>query len=89
MQPVLPSAGEQVLPHEKIISMLNEAGYNFRVLILKSTLTLPYISIFVQLDRGYRCAEAETQLRDTLLTADSVSPWPPISSGWNHFEPLS
>jgi len=60
---LLPPGAVQTVPHEEIISMLNEAGKTFRVLILKSTLTLPYTSVFVQLDCGYWNAEAESRLR--------------------------
>ncbi|HEX4141160.1 MAG TPA: hypothetical protein VHY09_12480 [Candidatus Methylacidiphilales bacterium] len=51
------------LAHEKIIAMLDEAGKSFRVLVLKSTLVLPYTSIFLRLDCGYWSAEAERRLR--------------------------
>lgn len=51
------------LPHEQIISRLDEAGKLFRILILKSTLRIPYTSVFVELDCGYWSNEAETRLR--------------------------
>jgi hypothetical protein len=57
----------KTLPHEKIISRLNEAGNLFHVLILKSTLTLPYSSVFMQLDCGYWSSVAERRrLRQSL-----------------------
>ncbi len=62
---LLPHGAVQAVLHEEIISMLNEAGKTFRVLILKSTLTLPYTSVFVQLDCGYWSSEAEARLRGT------------------------
>jgi hypothetical protein len=55
-----------VLEHEKIISMLDEAGQTFRVLIVKTDMTLPYTSVFLQLDCGYWTAEAEKRLREAM-----------------------
>jgi hypothetical protein len=51
------------LPHEDIIALLDEAGRAFRILLLKTTLALPYTSVFVRLDCGYWSAEAEASLR--------------------------
>ena len=51
------------LPHEQIIARLDEAGKLFRILIVKSTLTIPYTSVFLELDCGYWSEEAEARLR--------------------------
>ena len=51
------------LPHEQIIAKLDESGNLFRVLILKSTLAIPYTSVFLELDCGYWSREAEERLR--------------------------
>ena len=51
------------LPHDEIIKLLDEAGRAFHVLLLKTTLALPYTSVFVQLDCGYWNAGAEQRLR--------------------------
>ena len=51
------------VPHEKIIAMLDEAGKSFHMLVLKSTLTLPYTSLFLRLECGYWNAGAERRLR--------------------------
>ena len=56
----------QSLPHEQIIAKLDAAGATFRVLVLKTTLALPYTSVFIELDCGYWSAEAEQRLRDQL-----------------------
>jgi len=34
------------MEHEQIISRLDEAGQTFRVLIIKTDMTLPYTSVF-------------------------------------------
>lgn len=53
----------RALPHEDIIRALDEAGRMFHVLLLKTTLALPYTSVFLQLDCGYWSAVAEAELR--------------------------
>ena len=57
------------LPHEEIIALLDEAGRAFRILLLKTTLALPYTSVFVRLDCGYWSAEAEEALRVAIAAA--------------------
>jgi hypothetical protein len=52
-----------VLPHEHIIAKLDESGKLFRILVLKSTLAIPYTSVFLELDCGYWNREAEERLR--------------------------
>jgi hypothetical protein len=54
------------LPHEELIGKLDRAGKTFRVLVLKTNLTLPYTSVFIQLDCGYWSPEAEKRLRDAM-----------------------
>jgi L-fucose mutarotase/ribose pyranase (RbsD/FucU family) len=55
--------------HEEIIGELDEAGKSFHVLLLKSKLTLPYTTVFLQLDCGYWSNEAEQNLRRSIETA--------------------
>lgn len=52
------------LAHQQIIARLDEAGKLFRILLLKSTLTIPYTSVFLELDCGYWSEDAERRLRD-------------------------
>src|SRR5262249_28594214 len=63
---VLGSRPVSVLPHEQIIAKLDDAGKTFRVLIIKTNLTLPYTSVFLQLDCGYWSADAERRLREAM-----------------------
>jgi L-fucose mutarotase/ribose pyranase (RbsD/FucU family) len=51
------------LAHEQIIIRLDEAGKLFRILIFKSTLRIPYTSVFLELDCGYWSEGAEKRLR--------------------------
>lgn len=60
------------LAHEQIIAQLDEAGDTFRVLLLKTDLTLPYTSVFLELDCAYWSAEAEGALRKALGEAEAA-----------------
>jgi len=57
------------LPHEEIIAKLDQAAQMFRILIIKTRLTIPYTSVFIELDCGYWNVEAEQQLRAAMQTA--------------------
>ena len=57
------------LPHEEVIARLDEAGRALRILLLKTTLALPYTSVFVRLDCGYWGAEAEAALRAAIAAS--------------------
>lgn len=50
-------------PHEEIIARLDQAAQIFRILIVKTEMTIPYTSVFFELDCGYWTAEAEARLR--------------------------
>ena len=63
---ILANQPVQVLPHEQIIGKLDEAGKTFKVLLIKTPLTLPYTSVFFQLECGYWNAAAEKELRDAV-----------------------
>jgi hypothetical protein len=56
----------QSLPHEEIISRLDEAGKTFHILVLKTRMTIPYTSVFLRLDCGYWTDEQEKRLRDKM-----------------------
>lgn len=57
------------IPHEQIISKLDEAAQTFRVLIIKTNMTVPYTSVFLQLDCAYWGADAEKKLRAAMAAA--------------------
>lgn len=54
--------------HEEIISKLDQAGSTFHVLMLKTTCTLPYTSVFMQLNCGYWSDAAEKRMRDKMAS---------------------
>jgi L-fucose mutarotase/ribose pyranase (RbsD/FucU family) len=66
---LLRSAKTIALPHEQIIAKLDQAAQLFRVLIIKTKLTIPYTSIFFELDCGYWSAEAEQRLRQAMAAS--------------------
>jgi hypothetical protein len=66
IQVVLRDRQVQSLPHEQILKTIDAAGQGFHVLVLKTTMTIPYTSVFLQLDCKYWSAEAERQLRQSM-----------------------
>lgn len=56
----------QSVPHEQLIKTLAEAGGTFHILVLKTTLTVPYTSVFLRLDCKYWAEEAEEELRQAM-----------------------
>ncbi len=59
------------IPHEQIIHKLDQSAQFFRILIIKTELTIPYTSVFFELDCGYWNAEAEQNLRQAMLQANA------------------
>ena len=64
----------QPVPHERIIDRLDKTSEKFSVLILKSTLLLPYTSVFIELDCGYWSPEAEERLREAIRRGGDQEP---------------
>jgi len=56
----------QRLPHMEIIKKLDASSDLFNVLILKTDLTLPYTSVFIELGAGYWNEKSETELREKM-----------------------
>lgn len=54
------------LDHEDIIRKLDEAARTFNVLIIKTNMTLPYTSVFIQLAASYWSDDAEKRLRQSV-----------------------
>jgi hypothetical protein len=61
------------LKHEEIIARISRAASEFRVLLLKTTLTIPYTSVFFELECGYWTVAAETRLRAAMELRDETS----------------
>jgi L-fucose mutarotase/ribose pyranase (RbsD/FucU family) len=54
------------MQHEDIIEKLDQGSKLFNVLILKSTMTIPYTSVFINLDCDYWSADKEMRLRENM-----------------------
>jgi D-ribose pyranose/furanose isomerase RbsD len=63
-------AAMKTLPHDEIIAKLDQSAAVFRVLILKTNMTIPYTSVFFELDCGYWTAAAEKRLRTAMAAAE-------------------
>lgn len=61
-------AGRKItsLPHEQIITKVDEVGKTFHIIVLKTTMTVPYTSVFLQLNCKYWSDDAEAQMRKAM-----------------------
>jgi L-fucose mutarotase/ribose pyranase (RbsD/FucU family) len=62
------------LPHMDLIMKLDASAKNFRVLVFKTDLALPYTSVFMELDCGYWSSEAESRLREAMKKSGVSKP---------------
>jgi len=68
---VLHGAQATRIPHDQIIAKLDQSAQVFNILIVKTEMTIPYTSVFFELDCGYWNADAEQRLRQTIAASDS------------------
>jgi L-fucose mutarotase/ribose pyranase (RbsD/FucU family) len=71
LKAALHGARVQYIPHDEIIHRLDQSAQVFRVLIIKTELTIPYTSVFFELDCGYWNADAERRLREAIAASGS------------------
>ena len=69
LQALLQGQNVQVLPHEEIIAKLDRVGQMFRVLLIKTSMCIPYTSVFLELECGYWNAESEKRLRASMKSS--------------------
>jgi len=64
-------AGANTIPmlHEQIIGKLDQVSQVFRVLILKTELTIPYTTVFFELGCAYWPSDGEERMRKAMATA--------------------
>jgi D-ribose pyranose/furanose isomerase RbsD len=64
-------AGQKItsLPHEQIIAKVDQVGKTFHIVVLKTTMTVPYSSVFLQLNAKYWSDDAEARLRKAMSAA--------------------
>ena len=58
--------------HDQIIHKLDQSAQLFRILVIKTNMTIPYTSVFFELDCGYWNADAEARLRYAITTSDMI-----------------
>ncbi len=58
----------QTMLHDSVFRKLDTESKFFKVLVIKTNETIPYTSVFLQLDCAYWNGEKEKQLRDALST---------------------
>ena len=62
-------ASAKELPHEQIIAKLDQVSQVFRVLIIKTELTIPYTTVFFELGCAYWPGDAEQSMRKAMTAA--------------------
>ena len=58
--------------HEAVFAKLDEASKMFSVVVLKTETTIPYTSVFIQLDCSYWDANREKALREKMVKVDTT-----------------
>lgn len=66
IQKVLADYTIESIPHERVINQIDETSKEFHVLVLKTTMTIPYSSVFIRLDCKYWSADAEKRMRQRM-----------------------
>ena len=52
--------------HEELIARMDQVARTFRILMIKTNLTLPYTTVFFELDCGYWGPDAEAKMRERM-----------------------
>lgn len=58
--------GVRRIPHEQIITRLDQAAQLVHIFLVKTAMTIPYTTVFFELDCGYWSAENEQRLRKSM-----------------------
>ena len=64
--------------------LLEDSSNKFAVLVLKTNTSLPYTSIFIELQSNYWDRENETELREKLKAAEPLSPEKKLPNPLDH-----
>jgi hypothetical protein len=62
----LKGRGAMPVLHEELIARLDQAGRAFKIVMVKTTLAVPYTTVFLELDCGYWPAENEAKMREKM-----------------------
>lgn len=66
LKKLLKPCSEQSLPHAAILDKVSETAKTYKVLVLKTTMTVPYTSVFLQLDCKYLSDNGEQKIRHAM-----------------------
>jgi L-fucose mutarotase/ribose pyranase (RbsD/FucU family) len=66
LEEMLKARGAAPLLHADLISRLDEVGRTFKIVMVKTTLAVPYTTVFLELDCGYWGSEAEAKMREKM-----------------------
>jgi RbsD / FucU transport protein family len=72
LQTILAGFERMLIPHEELIGRLDHAAAMYNVLIIKTTLLVPYTTMFFELECGYWSDAAERRLRDAMSAVVSA-----------------
>jgi D-ribose pyranose/furanose isomerase RbsD len=61
----------QSSPHENILADVDGAGKLFHILVLKTSMTIPYTSVFLRLDCKYWSSDQEKRMRARMAAVPS------------------
>ena len=63
---LLKGRGAAPVLHADLIARLDEVGRTFKIVMVKTTLAVPYTSVFLELDCGYWGPENEAKMREKM-----------------------
>jgi len=61
------------VPHDRVIANVEDASQHFNILVLKTTMAVPYTSVFIRLDCKYWSADAEQRLRARMAPSPTAA----------------
>jgi hypothetical protein len=63
---MLQGRGAAPMLHADLIARLDEVGRTFKIVMVKTTLAVPYTTVFLELDCGYWGPDAEAKMRELM-----------------------
>ena len=66
VQRVLSNYKIESMLHERVINQIDDTSKEFHILVLKTTMTIPYSSVFIRLDCKYWSDDAEKRMRSRM-----------------------
>ena len=73
LKTILGTRSANSLPHQELLRKVDEVSRSYKVLILKTRETIPYTSVFLQLNCKYWSDDAEARLRAAMKQAGDKS----------------